>query len=156
MYYDATTALPQEKNALDADSSGSHPLVDAQLLQQMKGSVVSGNMTIMAQGDGSLAAKIGGSQYINSLGGASCIPEPTSPDSTPNLALTPTNSGLALGGCTPGLRRRRQGAEKYVTDLSQLGLRFQRRRRHNAGNFEGEQNQTCTPLMRPPSGHADL
>ncbi|XP_059482107.1 uncharacterized protein LOC132200567 isoform X2 [Neocloeon triangulifer] len=32
-----------------------------------------------------------------------------------------------LGGCTPALRRRRQG-DKYVTDESQLNLRFHRRR----------------------------
>lgn len=32
-----------------------------------------------------------------------------------------------LGGCTPALRRRRQ-ADKYVTDESQLNLRFHRRR----------------------------
>lgn len=149
MYYDATAA-PVERNALDADSSGSHPLVEAQLLQQqMKGNVVSGNMTITTQGDGSYGAKIGASQHVT---GEAMSPE----SSTPNMALTPQNSGLALGGCTPGLRRRRQGAEKYVTDLSQLGLRFQRRRRHNAGNFEiNDSGQPCTPLMRPSSGHAD-
>lgn len=33
-----------------------------------------------------------------------------------------------LAELTPALRRRRQGVDKYVTDESQLNLRFQRRR----------------------------
>lgn len=40
-----------------------------------------------------------------------------------------------LTGCTPALRRRRQ-SEKYVTDASQLNLRFQRPQRRHRPNSE--------------------
>jgi tau tubulin kinase len=52
----------------------------------------------------------------------------TLPDGRPSLcSLTSTSSTEDdnLIGCTPALRRRRQ-CEKYVTDSSQLNLRFQR------------------------------
>ncbi|XP_008202443.1 tau-tubulin kinase homolog Asator isoform X2 [Nasonia vitripennis] len=54
----------------------------------------------------------------------------TLPDARPSLgsSLTSTSSTEEennLTGCTPALRRRRQ-SEKYVTDASQLNLRFQR------------------------------
>ena len=40
---------------------------------------------------------------------------------------SPSRDDTSLDGCTPALRRRRQGADKYVTE-EPLGLRFQRRR----------------------------
>ena len=52
----------------------------------------------------------------------------TLPDARTNVApLTSTSSteDENLTGCTPALRRRRM-SEKYVTDASQLNLRFQR------------------------------
>lgn len=52
----------------------------------------------------------------------------TLPDARPTFSpLTSANSTEEenLTGCTPALRRRRQ-SEKYVTDVSQLNLRFQR------------------------------
>ncbi|XP_043483044.1 tau-tubulin kinase homolog Asator isoform X2 [Leptopilina heterotoma] len=52
----------------------------------------------------------------------------TLPDARPNVApLTSTSSteDENLTGCTPALRRRRL-SEKYVTDASQLNLRFQK------------------------------
>ncbi|XP_037079756.1 uncharacterized protein LOC119100747 [Pollicipes pollicipes] len=41
---------------------------------------------------------------------------------------SPSRDDTSLDGCTPALRRRRQGADKYVADDAQLGSRFQRRR----------------------------
>ncbi|CAH1408220.1 unnamed protein product [Nezara viridula] len=49
---------------------------------------------------------------------------------------------------TPGLRRRRQAADKYVTDSSQLPLRFQRPRRLLA--------QDDTPPRPPPLDNSTL
>ncbi|XP_011495946.1 PREDICTED: uncharacterized protein LOC105360678 [Ceratosolen solmsi marchali] len=52
----------------------------------------------------------------------------TLPDGRPSLcslASTSSTEDDNLMGCTPALRRRRQ-SEKYVTDTSQLNLRFQR------------------------------
>ena len=40
---------------------------------------------------------------------------------------SPSRDDTSLDGCTPALRRRRQGADKYVTE-EPLALRFQRRR----------------------------
>jgi hypothetical protein len=68
------------------------------------------------------------------------------------------HTSLALGGCTPGLRRRREASDKYATSISELGLRFQRRRRHFAGNFNSSSNDSdsgsgsgkgrdCAPLL---------
>lgn len=55
----------------------------------------------------------------------------TLPDALP-IASPLTSASSAedenLTGCTPALRRRRQ-SEKYVTDASQLNLRFQRSQR---------------------------
>ena len=63
-----------------------------------------------------------------SEGGACLRRCATLPDARPQLgSLTSTSSTEEenLTGCTPALRRRRQ-SEKYVTDASQLNLRFQR------------------------------
>ncbi|XP_021963759.1 tau-tubulin kinase homolog Asator isoform X2 [Folsomia candida] len=74
------------------------------------------------------------------------------------VALSPAHTSLALGGCTPGLRRRREASEKYATSIAELGLRFQRRRRHFAGS-SGTSNESdsggslggggirCAPLL---------
>ncbi|KZC08670.1 Tau-tubulin kinase 1 [Dufourea novaeangliae] len=62
----------------------------------------------------------------------------TLPDTRPIFSpLTSANSteDENLTGCTPALRRRRQ-SEKYVTDASQLNLRFQRPQRRVRPNSE--------------------
>ncbi|XP_029051018.2 tau-tubulin kinase homolog Asator isoform X4 [Osmia bicornis bicornis] len=62
----------------------------------------------------------------------------TLPDARPTYSpLTSANSteDENLTGCTPALRRRRQ-SEKYVTDSSQLNLRFQRPQRRVRPNSE--------------------
>ncbi|XP_076223926.1 tau-tubulin kinase asator isoform X2 [Nomia melanderi] len=62
----------------------------------------------------------------------------TLPDARPIFSpLTSANSteDENLTGCTPALRRRRQ-SEKYVTDASQLNLRFQRPQRRVRPNSE--------------------
>ncbi|KAK2587012.1 hypothetical protein KPH14_010976 [Odynerus spinipes] len=62
----------------------------------------------------------------------------TLPDARPNMSpLTSASSAEDenLTGCTPALRRRRQ-SEKYVTDASQLNLRFQRPQRRMRPNSE--------------------
>jgi len=118
VYFDATAGLHQGN---ENDSSGSHPIGD-----------VNRNEIISAQGDTGMMVE--GKFIVESN------------HSSGPIALNPTNTGLALGGCTPGLRRRRQASEKYATDPSQLGLRFQRRRRHHAGNFETEEEKICAPL----------
>lgn len=61
----------------------------------------------------------------------------TLPDARPVPSLTSTSSTEEenLTGCTPALRRRRQ-SEKYVTDASQLNLRFQRPQRRTRPNSE--------------------
>lgn len=81
------------------------------------------------------------------------------------VALSPVHTSLALGGCTPGLRRRREAGEKYATSISELGLRFQRRRRHFAGTASasnsheedssnllngGVVRDKCAPLLDTP------
>ncbi|XP_043249796.1 tau-tubulin kinase homolog Asator isoform X2 [Colletes gigas] len=62
----------------------------------------------------------------------------TLPDARPTFSPL-TSSNLTedenLTGCTPALRRRRQ-SEKYVTDTSQLNLRFQRPQRRIRPNSE--------------------
>ena len=71
-----------------------------------------------------------------------------------------TDDSNQFGGCTPGLRRRRQGTEKYATDTAQLGLRFQRRRRHNAGPYGDSEAGAngCTPLLdaTSPTPHSPM
>ena len=62
----------------------------------------------------------------------------TLPDARPIFSpLSSANSteDENLTGCTPALRRRRQ-SEKYVTDVSQLNLRFQRPQRRSRPNSE--------------------
>ncbi|XP_015172163.1 PREDICTED: uncharacterized protein LOC107064249 isoform X1 [Polistes dominula] len=62
----------------------------------------------------------------------------TLPDARQNMSpLTSASSAEDenLTGCTPALRRRRQ-SEKYVTDASQLNLRFQRPQRRMRPNSE--------------------
>ncbi|XP_076618662.1 tau-tubulin kinase asator isoform X4 [Colletes latitarsis] len=62
----------------------------------------------------------------------------TLPDARPTFSpLTSANltEDENLTGCTPALRRRRQ-SEKYVTDTSQLNLRFQRPQRRIRPNSE--------------------
>jgi hypothetical protein len=78
------------------------------------------------------------------------------------VSLSPLHSSLALGGCTPGLRRRREGGGegKYATSIAELGLRFQRRRRHFAGSSSlsadsagygtAPPNEGVTPLNHIP------
>lgn len=50
---------------------------------------------------------------------------PDARPSNPGLTSASSTEEENLTGCTPALRRRRQ-SEKYVTDINQLNLRFQR------------------------------
>ncbi|XP_034248117.1 serine/threonine-protein kinase MRCK gamma isoform X3 [Thrips palmi] len=54
----------------------------------------------------------------------------TVPDARSSNNNSSAEDEQALTGCTPGLRKRRERAEKYVTDQSQLNLRFHRPQRH--------------------------
>ncbi|KAJ8683700.1 hypothetical protein QAD02_019492 [Eretmocerus hayati] len=53
------------------------------------------------------------------------LPDARPPNSYVTLSTTSSTEEDNLTGCTPALRRRRQ-SDKYVTDASQLNLRFQR------------------------------
>ncbi|XP_015123077.1 tau-tubulin kinase homolog Asator isoform X1 [Diachasma alloeum] len=64
-----------------------------------------------------------------------CATLPDARPSPPLLTSTSSTEDENLTGCTPALRRRRQ-SEKYVTDASQLNLRFQRPQRRARPNSE--------------------
>jgi len=130
MYLDATAAIPHVNLENDNDSSGSHPLENQQAPQQAvlvekvltNGDAHSLEQENVARGESGTAAGNNLSNDINST----------------------------FGGCTPGLRRRRQGADKYATDTIQLGLKFQRRRRHMAGNHDGsteDEDKSSSPAI---------
>ena len=119
MYLDATAAIPHVNLENDNDSSGSHPLdtqvvpVSTPQLPQHVGNLTNGDAH---ENEKEVEAE-------KNYGSAN------NPSFNNEINTT-------FGGCTPGLRRRRQGTDKYATDTNQLGLRFQRRRRHMAGNHD--------------------
>jgi len=112
VYYDATVAIPQVANALENDSSGSHPIGDNPGNKKHTG-LVNGNVMIMAQADGT--------ENVETVGNIK--EEPISPVESPNLVLSPVHTSLALGGCTPGLRRRREASDKYATSIAEVSLK---------------------------------
>jgi hypothetical protein len=121
VYFDATAAIPPT-NVLDNDSSGSHPLVDG---PQVAGLSPDNGATGVSERTATLAENKLSAERDHSMEG---------------------DSG-SHNDFTPGLRRRRQG-DKYATDTAQLGLRFQRRRRHNAGPYDDTDGGAngCAPL----------
>ena len=144
MYFDATAAIPLQTNVLDNDSSSSHPLGETPQMPGLGPDVLNG-------GGGVLARSVTAPQLTSEPNRLNVDPS-ADEDSSTNLSQNNNNnnsSNQSTIGCTPGLRRRRQ-AEKYATDSTQLGLRFQRRRRHNAGSCpdEDESGATgCAPLI---------
>ncbi|XP_012270729.1 tau-tubulin kinase homolog Asator isoform X2 [Orussus abietinus] len=64
-----------------------------------------------------------------------CLTLPDARPPVPPLTSTSSTDEENLTGCTPALRRRRL-SEKYVTDVSQLNLRFQRPQRRTRPNSE--------------------
>jgi hypothetical protein len=131
MYLDATAAIPQVNLENDNDSSGSHPLDTQQVPNPMT--------------SGPSSSPLGGMMNGGTRG-----------DEGEKVTLHSNQMNTTFGGCTPGLRRRREGADKYATDTTQLGLRFQRRRRHMAGNHDlsNEEDKSASPGI--PNGIAPL
>jgi len=159
VYYDAAPQVPSN-NPPENDSSLSHPIGDGNN-QQLAKSIQPAVFTAAFMGEKPDLIPNGDIVRISNRGDA---PEekqeeskPTeSPVDSPNMALSPTHTSLALGGCTPGLRRRREASEKYATSIAELGLRFQRRRRHFAGSCSASgsseresvgESRECTPLI---------
>ncbi|XP_024936854.1 tau-tubulin kinase homolog Asator isoform X2 [Cephus cinctus] len=64
-----------------------------------------------------------------------CVTLPDARANAPPLTSASSTEDENLTGCTPALRRRRQ-SEKYVTDASQLNLRFQRPQRRTRPTSE--------------------
>ena len=64
-----------------------------------------------------------------------CLALPDEPSIFSPLTSANSTEDENLTGCTPALRRRRQ-SEKYVTDASQLNLRFQRPQRRIRSHSE--------------------
>ncbi|KAK9293692.1 hypothetical protein QLX08_011435 [Tetragonisca angustula] len=64
-----------------------------------------------------------------------CLALPDEPSIFSSLTSANSTEDENLTGCTPALRRRRQ-SEKYVTDASQLNLRFQRPQRRIRSHSE--------------------
>lgn len=80
----------------------------------------------------------------------------TVPDARSSNNNSSAEDEQALTGCTPGLRKRRERAEKYVTDQSQLNLRFHRPQRHRqrpvsdvVGSSVQTSSQTAAQQPRP-------
>jgi hypothetical protein len=152
VYYDATPQV--NNNPPENDSSGSHPIPgDAKSSTNEK----QNGTAFIPNGDVVGISNHGDVEESPENGAKSTVTaeEPISPIESPNMALSPTHTSMALGGCTPGLRRRREASDKYATSIAELGLRFQRRRRHFAGSSasgssekeSGGESRECTPLI---------
>lgn len=123
--------VKRQRANLDSDNRNEQLPPELAVAVQMRGKPLSIHATSTATATTTTAAVATTTTTESAATGGPCLRRcATLPDARPSLgsSLTSTSSTEEennLTGCTPALRRRRQ-SEKYVTDASQLNLRFQR------------------------------